>query len=282
MVRHAERRVGRHFVSGSASHVHHERQRLRSCGALSGVAVAVTHANPSTSPLRRLLTEQGATVVDAPLIAAAPPADLVGAREACSAFAEHDWIVFTSVTSTRTFIDLIDQQPNRGGARRCAALGRGAAAALAAAGWPCDLAAAEPRSEALVAQLLAAGAAGKRVFVPHGEPMLSDVVARLRAAGVSVTTAITYRMLPCTPDDATLARASAADVVTLTSPSAARQWGAVRSSGEALAACIGPTTAEAARRSGVNVDVVADPAGTAGLAAALVQRFGAARGLTRS
>jgi uroporphyrinogen-III synthase len=66
-----------------------------------------------------------------------------------------------------------------------------------------------------------------------------------------------------------------ADAVTFASPSAVENL--MAAAGELAprikAAVIGPVTQEACRRAGIEVDVVAEPATTEGLAAALLRRF---------
>jgi uroporphyrinogen-III synthase len=79
-----------------------------------------------------------------------------------------------------------------------------------------------------------------------------------------------------TPD--VLAAAAAADVITFTSPSTVDRYLAL-SGGKVppVVACIGPVTAEAARRAGLAVDVVAADHNAGGLVADLVRLWASLR-----
>jgi uroporphyrinogen-III synthase len=72
--------------------------------------------------------------------------------------------------------------------------------------------------------------------------------------------------------EAALDEAAGADVVTFTSPSTVRAY--LDAAGDRrvppVVACIGPVTAEAARRAGLRVTVVADEQGAAGLVRAVL------------
>ena len=75
---------------------------------------------------------------------------------------------------------------------------------------------------------------------------------------------------------AALDEAAAADVITFTSPSTVRAY--LDAAGERpvppVVACIGPVTAEAARRAGLEVTVVAPEHGAEGLVRAVLSAMG--------
>lgn len=100
-------------------------------------------------------------------------------------------------------------------------------------------------------------------------------VETLRAAGVAVDEWTVYRTKASTPTASARAAIDAGvDAVLFFSPSAVRSF--VESGlavGNAVTACIGPTTAAAARELGLNVDVVATDHSATGLVNALAEHF---------
>jgi uroporphyrinogen-III synthase len=117
-------------------------------------------------------------------------------------------------------------------------------------------------------------AARARVLYPcasGARPVLGD---GLRAKGWEVEAVVAYRTLAVGNrlPEAALDEAAGADVVTFTSPSTVRAY--LDAAGDRrvppVVACIGPVTAEAARRAGLRVTVVADEHGAAGLVRAVL------------
>ena len=100
----------------------------------------------------------------------------------------------------------------------------------------------------------------------------------LRAKGWLVDEVEAYRTVTAGASDGATAEvleaAASADVITFTSPSTVDRYLAL-SGGRVppVVACIGPVTAEAARRAGLVVDVVAAEHTAAGLVAELVGQF---------
>ena len=99
----------------------------------------------------------------------------------------------------------------------------------------------------------------------------------LRAMGWDVEVVPVYRTVPVVPTEAQRDEVRGADVVTFTSSSTVDQW--VAAFGTELVpptvACIGPVTADTARRHGLRVDLVADVHTIPGLVDALVTHLGA-------
>jgi len=111
---------------------------------------------------------------------------------------------------------------------------------------------------------------GRRVLWVRGAQVTAATARALSEAGAQVTAVIAYRTI-LDPDAARrrLHRTAPPDVVTLTSPRIAQAW-ADTGSTELPVVCIGPTTAEAARRRGLDVVAVATPHDLDGLVDAVV------------
>jgi uroporphyrinogen-III synthase len=100
------------------------------------------------------------------------------------------------------------------------------------------------------------------------------VAPGLRSKGWEVTEVDAYRTVPARAsrnDDDELDDVSGADVITFTSPSIVTYYAelARHRRSPPVVACIGPVTADAARRAGFRVDVVASEPSAEGLVSAL-------------
>jgi uroporphyrinogen-III synthase len=171
------------------------------------------------------------------------------------------------------------------GTARLAVVGEASARALAAHHLVADLVPEDQTAVGLVAAMPTAPPSaapdespGRVLFVRAVEAR--DVVGPgLRTKGWDVTEVDAYRTVTAGAGagagidigDEELDAASGADVITFTSPSTVTGYAALAGGRRAprVVACIGPVTAEAARRAGFDVDVVAAEHSAAGLVAAL-------------
>ncbi|MET0553297.1 MAG: uroporphyrinogen-III synthase [Vicinamibacteria bacterium] len=248
-------------------------------GRLAGWRVLVTRQPEQARGLADALAEEGALVVEVPLIETASPEDPSALAAAVAALDAYDWIVFTSANAVRALADACDRSARARvlpPALRIAAVGPSTAEAVgrAFAGAAVLL---QPesdfRAEGLADAFRAFPIRGRRIVLPSSVRARDTLAEALRAQGASVTVVTAYRTV--TPADAgariRAALADGIDVVTFASPSAVdgfaetcpdrRTW--------PPAAVIGPVTEAAARERGFEVRAVADAAGARGLAEAL-------------
>ncbi|MDE3086424.1 MAG: uroporphyrinogen-III synthase, partial [Acidobacteriota bacterium] len=246
-------------------------------GPLSGRRVVVTRAAERAGALTDLLAAAGAVVVGLPVVASADPDDGGEAlRRAMGRAGSFDWLVWSSAVGVdRALAGVADVRALAG--VRLAVVGPATAAALAAHRLEADLVGPGPGAEGLVAAMPPAPAEGRAGRAPavlypraaEGRPVLGE---GLRAKGWTVEEVAAYRTVAVTAaPEALLDEAAGADAVTFTSPSTVRAYLAL--AGErpvpAVVACIGPTTAEAARAAGLAVAVEASGDGVEGLVEAL-------------
>ncbi len=253
---------------------------------LAGTTVVVTRARGQAAPLTDALQAAGARVVEVPVVEIADPDDGGAAlRRAAQAVAAYDWVAFTSANAVHRFVPLL--RDSRGfGPARLAAVGDATAEALAAYNLVADLVP-ETADGAAGAEALAAGfdaaPAGGRVLFPRARRGPARPARRVGRPGLGGRRGgrLPHR-----------ARAPAAggggrrggrgEVVTFTSPSTVEAYLSLSDDeGRPLrvpevVACIGPTTAEAARRAGLAVAVEARDASAEALAVAVVAHLGAA------
>lgn len=244
----------------------------------------------------------GAEVLDLPVTRIAPPADSSALDQAIQRLAlapagrpVYDWILFTSAAAVEFFFDRLHAQ--NCDARCLAGVRLGAVgAATAQALWQqqrlkADFVPSQATGEAWAAQV--PDLAQKRILLPRSAVAPHDLPDALERRGAVVEAVVAYTLVPAEPDLMTLADllAGAVDVVTLFSPSAAsglvdmlaaalRETDgasgnpaaqAVERLNRAVIACIGPTTAQAAARLGLHVDLTPETYSVDGLVEALVQ-----------
>ncbi len=242
--------------------------------SLASRTVVVTRPREQAGELTSRLRQRGAMVLEAPTIRLEPPAaggrlDHAVAEAAAGAFA---WVVFTSAAGVAAWTaragDLGTDRPRA----RVAAVGSGTAEALRRAGIATDLVPERFTTEALAA---AFPSGSSRVLLPRADLATAELEEALRRRGWDPVRVDAYRTAfeERLPEEVRRALDEGrVDAVTFTSASTVegfrRLAGAVW--GPAVA-CIGPVTAEAARRAGFEVHAVADPHTIEGLVDAVAE-----------
>jgi uroporphyrinogen-III synthase len=205
--------------------------------------VAVTRPAGLDEPLVVRLRELGYEVVSCPLIEVEPLGD-----EPIDA-SQYDWLVVTSRTGAAELGRRLAGRP-----RRIAAVGAGTAEALRAEGLPVDLVPGIASQDGLLADLprppgrvlLAAAEGARRLLVNE---LGADFLPLYR----------TRELRPSAFPDA--------DLVVVTSPSAARAYAAFECTAPVVS--MGPQTTAAAHEAGLNVAAEARHSDLAGLVAAV-------------
>lgn len=239
----------------------------RAPGPLTGTTVVVTRARHQAADLADALAVAGARVIEVPVIEVALPAgDGAALAQAAAQVAEHQWVAFTSANAVTRFLPLLRDARSLAGIG-VAAVGAATATALAERGVAADLVAEPATADGLVA---AFPPGPGRVLFPRAAEGRDTLPVGLRAKGWQVDEVVAYRTVPAPPPPPEVAAALAgADVVTFASPSAVRAYLDLGLPVPPVVACIGPVTAAAARKAGLEVAVEAAVPSAAGLVAAL-------------
>lgn len=170
-----------------------------------------------------------------------------------------DWLVYTSfrgVRATSRLSRLISRLRREGGLRIAAVGERTAREVREVLGSPPDLVPREYRGAVLAEELLAERP--RCVVFARSARGLREPVEMLRSAGVEVHDVPVYDMVVLgRMVEAAVAAAPSFDYVVFTSPSIVEAFMSRWGGGRLRAAAIGPTTAEALRRRGVEPVVVA-------------------------
>ena len=242
-------------------------------GSLAGRAILVTRPKDQARELAALLEERGGTAIEAPTveIQPAPESPLAeGLRDLMAG--EFDWLVLTSRAGVEGVLAVLAKLAASPGdiPASVAAVGDGTAAALRARGIEPDLVPETFTTESL-GEAMPRGSG--RVLLARADIAPTGLEEILAAKGWRPTRVDAYRTVTplSLPEEARRALDEGrADAVTFTSASTvdgfARLAGAARGP---KVVCIGPVTAAAARRAGMEVDAEAEPHTIEGLVAAL-------------
>lgn len=248
----------------------------KSKATLPGSVVAVTGTTTINQHLREALEHRGASVIECPLIDIVYETD-GAAQDILSQLHTYDWLVFTSVHGARGFVRAMQNNFIATAAiSNCwiAAVGPTTRQKLSEHGFCVDFVPTNFCAAALVEQLRS-HVSGRRVLLPCGDHARAELSEGLTAAGAQVDQLLVYRNVPHRPSAEMLARVVyEAGIIVLSSPTAVRQFVEVGLSARGVVvACLGPTTAAAARRAGLPVSVVAVDHRAEGMAEALEAYF---------
>jgi len=165
-------------------------------------------------------------VTERPTIAFEPPRDPSSACDVVRRLERFDWLVFSSATGVKFFLDRLDAASPalRPRAARIAAVGPGTAASLERAGLTPALVARQSHAEGLAEALRQELAPGERVLWVRPEKARTVLVDALEALGAIVEPVVFYRTVPApgTPAIATEVGQDRFEAVVFTSPSTFR------------------------------------------------------------
>jgi len=262
--------------------------------ALAGLRVVVTRPREQAADLCRMLVDAGAVPVVMPLISIEPLEDTRGLDEAIGRLESYDWLVFVSANGAECFAQrLAEARPGfewSPGRPQTAAIGPGTAAALERVGIRVDFLPSTSTGAGLAEELARRQPlVERRVLMPRALEGRPDAAAILRRSGAVVDDIPVYRTGPVALSAEDLsALDDGVDSVLFLSGSAVAAWqGQAQAggplagrAGDAVVACIGPSTAAAARSMGLPVDVEAPAHSLEGLLSALGEHFARPRGRT--
>lgn len=242
--------------------------------------ILITRPRGQAHDLSRLLREVGCEPIEVPAIAIAPCAEWTVVDDAIRHLERYDWVLVTSRNAVEAlFTRLGVLRRDLPGSLRCAAIGRGTAAALEARGVVDPWIPSAFTSHALADELPVRP--GERVLRLRAEAA-AEIADRLRARGAVVDEIVTYRTIETPPESVALlqrAWADGVDAVVLASASAARGFVTLARAAECRGVlevpivAIGPVTAEAASALGLRVETIADEYSVAGIASAVRRRL---------
>ena len=257
---------------------------------LFGRRVVVTRPREQAADLVERLTALGAQAIEAPMIRILSPDDARPLADAVAGATAFDWIVFTSGNAVDAFMHALfagDRDARALSGPRLCAVGTATAEKLAAFRIKADLVPQEFTAEAAFEALRRHGPLdGLRVLLPHGDIGREVLADELRGAGASVTEVVAYRNViderqrDGDPDIYRMLLDGQIDAVTFTSASAVKNFATVYGAEQTAdllrhttVAAIGPVTADAATKLGIDVSVQPGTYTVAALADAIAAHF---------
>ena len=233
---------------------------------LFGRRLLVTRSREQAGPLQRRLEAEGAAVSALPLLDIGPPDNWAPIDKAQDRLHDFAWAVFTSPNSVTFFCDRLFKRglDARAFARtRIAAVGLATASALREIGLVPDLVPQLQTQDGLQQAFAAIDLADCDILFPTSSIGRTHLVQALTARGARVEHVSTYANRP--PTDITIPQVlndDTLDLAIFASPSSVHNFyqilGPERTAAifaHAHIACIGPTTAAAAHKLGLNVEV---------------------------
>lgn len=247
---------------------------------LAGLRVVVTRPRHQRSALIDRLTALGAEAVSVPTIDIVDPLDEGQALAAAiGELQNYAWVAFTSANAVSRFCGLLRDPRDLAGVH-IAAIGTATVAELARHALVADLVPERFIAESLLEVFPLPdphagrdrGSPSGRVLIPSAEVTRDVLPKGLRELGWSVDVVTAYRTVPAVITAAERAEVASADAVTFTSGSTVDQWVAAFGveTVPPIVACIGPVTADVARRHGFRITVIAEVHTVDGLVDALI------------
>jgi len=239
-------------------------------GRLDSKTVLVTRVRAQAEDMTVLLEGLGATVIHVPTIEFIPPCDLAPLDNAIRTLEHYDWIIFTSSNAVDFFTQRLRESRSGDvallGTVSICAIGTATARALEKAGIRANVVAQESTSEGVLRELIEHIGGENivrdlRILIPRAKVARDVLPSRLRDLGAHVDVVETYQtVLPqITPASLKkLFEETRIDVITFTSSSTVSNLATLVGLTDlsdllknTLVACIGPVTAETARRFGL-------------------------------
>lgn len=245
--------------------------------------VLVTRPGGQDREFDRLLSERGLSPICVPTVAIDAESVAPALDAAMDALTGTDWLVVTSRNGAEAVARRLSGRHGvLPSATRLAAVGPATAAALRGAGLRVDYVPGDYLTAAIAEGL--GDVAGRRVLLARADAATPELREALVARGATVEEVVAYRTIVGPPGSRdALHAALRRDLGGIAFTSSSTVRGLLRLASSSLdrsrarslpAFCIGPVTAETARRRGFQVETVATPHTALALADAIARHFG--------
>jgi uroporphyrinogen-III synthase len=234
---------------------------------LAGKTILVTRSKIASSEIQGMLESHGASVICLPTIEIVDP----DSWDACDAsiwkLAEYDSVCFTSKNAVEKFVQRIrlirPQALNTLATRNLYAVGEKTKSTLEATGFSVQPIPQKHSAENLAHSFYGQNISGKHFLFPKSNIACDVLPKELRSLGALVDEMVTYKTVIPEPENLEHIRAllidGKIDIITFFSPSSVRNFLemiGVETLQRVFIAVIGPTTAEAVKEAGLEVNIV--------------------------
>jgi uroporphyrinogen III methyltransferase/synthase len=252
---------------------------------LAGKTVVVTRAEDQAECFLNLLQDAGAEAYPFPVIQTVAPESWAPLDKALSHLKDYDGLIFTSTNGVKFFLQRLKE--TRTDIRelqgvRIYTIGPKTEDALAELGIQVDVVPKDFVAESLIASLQQENIQGKRFLLPRAKVAREILPEQIRAMGAEIDVVPTYQtIVPSKNIDDFVRRLQAGtiNIITFTSSSTVTHFLQILGAEQrpflknVQIACIGPITADTARKNGLSVDILPKEYTVDGLATAIREFF---------
>ncbi|OPX38623.1 MAG: uroporphyrinogen-III C-methyltransferase [Desulfobacteraceae bacterium 4484_190.1] len=255
---------------------------------LFGKRIVVTRAREQASAFLKKLTGLGAECIEFPTIKIVPPRTWDMLDKSIKSINNYDWLLFTSVNGVKYFfnrLDTLGKDVRDLHGLKIGAIGPKTAGELQNFGIKPELMPDEYRAEAVVASFEKYGVRGAKILVPRAAVAREILPDELKKIGAEVDVAPAYETVIPDHDSGwirEMLEKGDIDMVTFTSSSTVNNFVEAlkaddlelqKSMENVVVACIGPITADTARKNGLNADLVPSDYTIEGLTGEIINYF---------
>lgn len=231
--------------------------------------IIVTRARDQASNFSDLLEKKGAYAIQFPTIETVPPDSWKAIDKAIQNIEEYDWLIFTSANGVKYFLERIKE--NRKDIRclkgiKLCAIGPKTAEVLEKIGIRIDFVPAEYRAEGILEGLGSNEVKGEKILIPRAAAAREVLPEELVKLGATVDVVAAYKTIQPkgkTDEIREMLENKEIDVITFTSSSTVINFINMFEKEEipglmngVTIACIGPITAETAKKNGLKASIV--------------------------
>ena len=253
---------------------------------LFGKRVLVTRSREQASSLSEKIEKLGGEAWEYPTIAIEKPSDSKPLADAVKNSANFDWIIFTSVNGVKAFFNNLKEQKidirNLANVKFCA-IGPKTKEAIEAKGIIVEFIPEVFQAEAIIEGLKDYLKPGQKILLPRADIARPILVESLKALNLDVHEVVAYRTVKNTANGQELLEKlinKEIHIITFTSSSTVKNFMELiqgQPINELLKgitiACIGPITADTARKLGLQVDISAESYTIEGLIESMIDFF---------
>jgi uroporphyrinogen III methyltransferase / synthase len=253
---------------------------------LLGKTIVVTRSREQASDLVFSLSGLGAECLECPTIEVVPTDDPKPLENAIDRLSNYDWLIFTSVNGVRFFFERLFARNKDVRALhhiKTAVIGPATASRLLDFGIKCDIIPESYRAESVVKAFADIDVKNKKILFPKAQKARSVLPMELMKMGAVVDEITAYRTQPVRDGaDQLLGRLKegSIDLITFTSSSTVQNFQTLLPAESmpallngVVVACIGPVTADTAKKLGFTVGIVAESFTIPGLRQAILQYY---------
>jgi uroporphyrinogen III methyltransferase/synthase len=239
--------------------------------------VLITKPQEEKNTLKSILEEAGIQVLWIPTIKITPLEKPPFFEELVEDLSSFDWVVFTSKNGVKIFFErYLPQEKRHLLSAKIAAIGPGTAKALLEYGQKADLTPSAYDSETLACEMLKRGVEGKKVLLLRAKEARPILREKLTQGGAEVTEIHLYKVEMPPELPSLLKELEGVDLVVFTSAQAvhnffkalSRNWPS-----HLQAAVIGPITAQALKKYGIEPKVMPQEYTLEALASSIIDYF---------